>query len=102
MSTLGTELKINVHVEPIDGLHMKDYEFECVFYVYGKNRVILKKNEMKYVDDDNYVAIINHNNALIIGRGEIKMEFEAHVPDSDFENGFRIEKTNVCTGITIS
>lgn len=29
MSVLGTELKINVHVEPIDGLYMKDYELSA-------------------------------------------------------------------------
>ena len=40
MSALGTELKINVHVEPIDGLHMSEYDFECVFFVY-KNRPLL-------------------------------------------------------------
>ena len=34
MSALGTEFKINVHVEPIDGFHMADekVDFECYLY----------------------------------------------------------------------
>ena len=46
MSALGTELKINVHVEPIDGLHMSDYEFECAFYVYTNKKIVISKSEM--------------------------------------------------------
>lgn len=30
MSSLGTELKINVHVEPIDGYHMEDYDLSIM------------------------------------------------------------------------
>ena len=40
MSSLGTELKINVHVEPVDGYHMEDYDFACSFYVYEDHRVV--------------------------------------------------------------
>ena len=51
MSALGTELKINVTNDPIDGFHMGDYDFECAFYVYTNRRVVKKKSEMKKVDD---------------------------------------------------
>ena len=101
MSTLGTEFKINVHAEPIDGLHMADYEFECAFYVYTNKKVVIHKNEMKKVDDDNYLVMVDSVNAIKLGRGAVNMEFTAHIPDSDFNDGLRTEKSVVCTGVTI-
>lgn len=101
MSALGTEFKINVHVEPIGGFHMSSYDFECVFYVYSNKRVIITKSEMKKVDDDNYLAIIDTAKALQIGRGKVNMEFTAHIPDNDFNDGLRTEKAITCTGVTI-
>ena len=41
MSALGTEYKINVHVEPVDGSTMDDFDFECTLYVYKNNEVPL-------------------------------------------------------------
>lgn len=38
MSELGTELTLNVHLEPIDGYHMEDYDFECEFFVFTDRR----------------------------------------------------------------
>lgn len=101
MSALGTELKINVHVEPIDGLHMSDYEFECAFYVYTNKKIVISKSEMKKVDNDNYIAFIDSANALIVGRGTINMEITAYIPDNDFNDRIRTEKAVVCTGVVI-
>ena len=101
MSALGTEFKINVHVEPIDGLHMSDYDFECVFYVYTNKRVVIKKADMKKVDDDNYLAMIDTVKGMMLGRGKVNMELTAYIPDGDFEDGFRTEKAVTCTGVNI-
>ena len=35
------EFKMNVHLEPMDGLHMSDYDFECAFYVYTNRKVVI-------------------------------------------------------------
>jgi hypothetical protein len=101
MSALGTELKINVHVEPIDGMRMSEYDFECAFYVYTNKKVVISKSEMKEVDNDNYLAIIDSVNALVLGRGTINMEITAHIPDNDFPDRLRTEKAVVCTGVVI-
>lgn len=88
MSALGTELKINVHVEPIGGIRMSEYDFTCMFYVY-KNKVLeVKKQEMVKVDEDNYIAKVDTSK---IGAGNLKMRFEAEIPDSDMNDGFRRE-----------
>lgn len=101
MSVLGTELKINLHVEPINGLHMSDYDFECRFYVYTNKYVVVSKTDMKEVDSDNYIALITSELANKIGRGAIKMRITAHIPDSDFPDGMRTEIAEVCTGVVI-
>ena len=101
MSALGTELKINVHVKPIDGLHMSDYDFEVAMYVYTNRKIVITKADMKKVDDDNYLVMVDSVNALKLGRGAVNMEFTAHIPDADFNDGLRTEKSVVCTGVTI-
>lgn len=100
MGALGTEFKMNVHLEPIDGLHMSDYDFECSFYVYTNKKVIIPKSKMKRVDDDNYLAMIETADALRIGRGRINVEITAHIPDGDFSDGLRTEKLVLCTDVT--
>lgn len=98
MSNIGTELKINVHVEPIDGLHMADYDFACLFYVHSGKFVEVRKNEMQRVDDDNYVALVDTSKT---GPGEIVMRITARIPDSDFPDLLRTEVASCSTGITI-
>ena len=101
MSVLGTELKFNVHLDPLDGLHMSGYDFECAFYVYTNRKVVIPKSMMKKVDDDNYLAIIETSDALRIGRGNINAEITAYIPDADFSDGLRTEKLRLCTDVTI-
>lgn len=100
MSALGTEFKMNVHLDPLGELHMSDYEFECAFYVYTNRKVVIPKSKMKKVDDDNYLAIIETADALRIGRGRINVEITAYIPDNDFSDGLRTEKLVLCTDVT--
>ena len=98
MSALGTELKINVHVEPIDGLHMSEYDFECVFFVYKNRPLVVRKNDMTKVDDDNYIAKVDTEK---VGVGSLKMKFIAEIPDSDMNDGLRKEVELVDLNIPI-
>ena len=88
MSALGTELKINIHVEPIEGMHMSEYDFECVFFVYKNRPLVVKKNEMTKVDEDNYIAKVD---SAKVGVGNLLMKFVAEIPDSDMNDGLRKE-----------
>ncbi len=98
MSSIGTELKINVHVEPIDGFHMSDYDFTCRFYIYANRYVELEKSEMIRMDDDNYIACIDSSK---LGTGNIMMRIMAYIPDADFSDGFRTEVETVDTMVII-
>lgn len=99
MSSLGTEFKINVHVEPIDGLHMSDYDFTCRFYIYTNRNVNISKSEMIRVDDDNYIACIDSSK---LGVGTIMMRITAQIPDADFPDGLRTEIETISTGLIIN
>lgn len=101
MSLLGGEFKINVHVEPIDGYSMNDYDFQCSFYVYTNRVVTIKKEDMKMVDKDNFRAMIESDQCLKIGKGMVNMEITAYIPDTDFPDGYRTEKAVTCTGVVI-
>ena len=52
---------------------------------------MIKKEQMIKEDDENYVAVIEGENALKVGRGQVKVQVTAFIPDSDFSDGFRTE-----------
>lgn len=106
MSALGTEYKINVHMKPIDRLHMANdnVDFECMLYVVTSKGVTFKKGDeaVKKIDDDNYKIIVSSEQAMKIGRGTVKMRFTAHIEDADFHDLRRTEIVdNICTGVVI-
>lgn len=95
---LGTKFKYNIHVDPIEGLTMDDYDFAVE--VCTKPRVSQKfaKPDLIRVDSENYVARIDTS---LIGIGPMEVKFIAMLPDADFENGWRPEVIRHKTGINI-
>ena len=105
MSALGTEYKINVHVEPVDGSTMDDFDFECTLYVYSYKKVTFKKGDeaVKREDESNYRICVSSEDAMKLGRGTVKMKFTAHIEDADFPDMRRTEIVdNICTGVVIT
>lgn len=88
----GTELKLNVHAEPIDGLHMEDYDFEVRFYTYSNKYVDVKKEDMIQSDADNYIALVD---TTVLSGGELKAEMTGYIPDDDYDDGYRTEKAEI-------
>ena len=101
MSALGTEFKINVHMDPIDGYHMSDVDFHADFYVNARNSLRLKKTDMTMVDEDNYLAVVDSRKT---GRGQLKFVLYAAIPDGDCENGIRneISDETICEGCYVT
>lgn len=97
MIVLGSEFKRNIHIDPIDGIHMSEYDFSVAVYAYTNKKVLFKKNQMRKIDDDNYLLIVETEDCLRIGKGKLNFEIIAHIPDSDFSDGFRTEKLLICT-----
>lgn len=98
MSSIGTELKINLHCEPLDGLHMADYDFRADFYIYANRVETVRKDGMIQADPDNYVALVD---TAKLGTGEVWVRLTAEIPDNDFPDGLRTEVVNMSTGITV-
>ena len=99
MSSVGTEFKLSVNIEPIDGYSMDDYDFSCRWYVYGNRCIVADKADMIRANKDSYYALVDSS---IIGSGNIRVEVTAHIPDTDFPKGYRIEKAIVHTGEIIT
>ena len=99
MSSIGTELKINVPLDRLDGYRMSDIDFSCDFYVYTNRKVSINKEQMIKADDDNYVACVDSTK---LGVGKIMCRVTAFIPDADFEDGLRKEVETVETNVTIT
>ncbi len=99
MSSIGTELKINVRIDRLDGYKMSDIDFTCDFFIYTNRKITVKKDSMIKVDDDNYIACFDSSQ---LGVGKIMCRVTAFIPDADFEDGVRKEIETVETNVTIT
>ena len=95
---IGTQLKLNIHIDPLGSLHASDYDFECKFFVFQKKAITVTKSEMVKIDNDNYVALID---TAVLGIGNLHMTLTAQIPDADFEGVLRKEIVCVPTNIDI-
>jgi hypothetical protein len=95
---IGTELKLNIHIEPIETITMDDYDFEVEVYCSPKRPVMATKAEMIRVDSDNYIVLVDTN---IVGAGSLKCKVTAYIPDSDFPDGLRTEVAMSDVGVNI-
>lgn len=104
MVIVGTELKININIAPIDGLRMSSYDFEIDFYIKPSCSITLVKKGatlsegLHKVDEDNYIACIDSTS---LGTGKLKAMITAYIPDSDFYDGHRTEKIKLDTNVII-
>lgn len=98
-SGVGTELKINLHMEPMGEYRLSNVEFTAtVFSAETRERVVIDKASALAVDDDNYILIVDSS---IVGIGRYFVTLCAYIPDVDMPSGFRKEVATVYSGITI-
>jgi hypothetical protein len=97
-SISGSQVKLNIHIDPLGDLHMEDYDFECKFYIFPKRFIIISKSEMAKIDSDNYVALVDTTD---LGVGQLHMQLTAYLPDYDFPTTTRKEIACVDTGVLI-
>lgn len=95
---IGTELKMNVNIAPINGVSMDDYDFEVETYCSPKKSIITKKSEAIRVDGNNYVVLVDTST---VGAGDLKCKVTAYLPDADFSDMLRTEVVSIDTGINI-
>ena len=95
---IGTELKININIQPIDNITMDDYEFTVEMYCSPKRTLTIKKADAIRADANNYIVCIDTE---MIGAGDLKCKVTANIPDGDFPDMFRTEVVAIDTGISI-
>lgn len=87
-SIIGTEEKFSVRVEPLDDVHVKDYDFNVKVYSNKQANVIIPKKDVIFEGDDSFLITVDTS---IIGLGVITIEVIAHIPDADFDDNTRTE-----------
>lgn len=95
---IGTEMKLNISIEPLEGYTMDDYDFSVEIYVSPRKVVSVTKQDCLRVDQNNYIVLLDTN---LVGVGNLMCKVTAHIPDEDFEDGLRSEVSIIQTGITI-
>lgn len=104
---LGTEMKLNIHIDPIEtdtaSITMDDYDFTVEVYCNPKKVLKATKEEDELdkivrIDDSNYIVLIDTNE---IETGTIKCKITAYIPDSHFEDHYRTEVVIEDTGIEV-
>ena len=95
---IGTELKLNVNIEPMGEFTMDDYDWYVEVYCSTKRVVALPKKTAIRIDSDNYVVLIDSEE---LGAGDVKCKVVALIPDFDFSDTIRKEVAMVDTGINI-
>lgn len=106
---LGTELKLNLHIEPIIvpgdtlhkdvTLHMDDYDFTVWVYASSiKKAIVIPKRQCIRVDRDNRIMRVD---TAALGTGVVTCKVEAQIPDKNFKDELRTEVVQINTGLII-
>lgn len=107
---LGTEIKLNIHIDPIGDLTMADYDFTVEAYCSTKKSLIINKSKesndprvipVTGVDEkpNDYIILIDTSE---VGTGNLKCKVTAYIPDPDFGlEETRTEVSIIDTGIEI-
>lgn len=95
---LGTELKLNINIEPIDGVSMSSYNWEAELYCNTRKVVKIPKSSAKKKDNNNYIIMLDTNE---VGVGALRCRITAQIPDTDFADKLRTEVTVINTDINI-
>lgn len=95
---IGTEMKLNISVDPIGSTTMDTYDFVAEVFCSPSKVITIPKEEAIRVDANNYIVLVD---TTALGVGKVKVKLTAAIPDNDFSDGFRTEISIVDTGINI-
>lgn len=95
---LGSEIKINIHILPIQNYSMADYDWFIELFTKSNSIVKKQKGECIRRDNDNYIVILDTND---VGDGVLRFRLTAFIPDLDFDDGLRTEVVSGLIGVSI-
>ena len=88
---LGTELKLNVNIDPIGDNHMDNYDWKVELFTTPNKVVTVESTDNNNAirqDADNYIIKVDTKS---IGVGKLKCRVTAYIPDGDFSDYKRTE-----------
>lgn len=89
-SVQGTKCISNLYLKPISGHHLSDLDWEVLIFTgSGFKSYIVKKEDCKKVDEDNYYIPVDSG---ILGSGIYWGTVTLRIPDGNFADGIRIER----------
>ena len=94
----GTEIKLNVNIEPMKSVSMESYDFKIEVYTSPLKVLTFNKGDANRVDANNYIVLVDTS---LLGAGDVKCKVTAYIPDGDFKDGLRTEIAVANTGINI-
>lgn len=94
----GSELKLNIHIDEMDGMTMDDYDFIVNIYCAANRSQTVKKDEAIRVDNNNYIVLVDTSKT---GLGSLICKVTAYLPDGDFPDEVRKEIVIEDTGIKV-
>lgn len=94
----GTELKLNIHLAPIDGMTLDGYDYTTEVFCTPKRSIVVKKSDTIRVDEENYLVRVDTN---VTGVGRLACRIIAQIPDGDFDDGYRTEVVVIITNINV-
>ena len=94
---IGTEIKLNLSIDPVGAFTMDSYDWWAEVFCCGV-ALHIDKSEAIRVDDSNYMLLIDTNKT---GAGTLKCKVTARIPDSDFPDMYRTEVNTINTGVEI-
>lgn len=95
---LRTQIKLNIHIDPVGSLTMDDYDFIVEAYTSLMKIVNFKKAGTIRVDENNYFLPLD---TAMLGTGHLMCRVIATLPDPDMPEGTRREISVIDTGINI-
>lgn len=95
---LGTKLKLNIHLAPIDGMTFDNYDYTTEVFSNPKQRIVAAKSDTIRVDEENYLVRVDTN---VTGVGILACRIIAQIPDGDFDDGYRTEVVVIITKINV-
>lgn len=95
---IGTELKLNINIEPMGEFTMDDYDWSVDVYCSTKRIMTIPKLSSIRIDSNNYVLLVDTEE---LGVGDVKCKITAYIPDHDFADTLRTEVSLIDTGINI-
>lgn len=97
---LGTEVKLNLTIDPIGSNHMSNYDWEVKAWSNSRKYQNITSKEAYFSSGNSDSAIIEIDTAKL-GAGQIKLKVTAKIPDGQSSGGYRTEVVVLNTNILI-